>query len=119
MKLTGSMNVGSLEVTGTSVITQFRLLGGLVGISIASAISTPYIRSYMLDMLPYPTAISILKKIEALDMVKGEILEKVRIIFDNGYELQTRLLIGFSVAQFPTTMLMWRNHMANPGGQSK
>jgi hypothetical protein len=51
-------------------------------------------------------------------MIGKEDLEKVRRVFDDGFRRQIHLLIGFAIAQFPTTMLMWTNRIAEPVRQA-
>ncbi|KAF2741964.1 MFS general substrate transporter [Sporormia fimetaria CBS 119925] len=101
--------------TGTSAISQFRVLGGTIGIAIAASISTPYIRRNMNQFLDNSTTQGILERTEMLRGLDMTTQREVRGIFEHGYNLQTLLLIGFAAAQIPITGLMWTNQVAEPG----
>lgn len=100
--------------TGSSAISQFRVLGGLIGISIAASVSTPYIREHLLELVPPETVLRLLEKTETLSSLRGPLLKQVRKVFADGYDLQMKLLIGFAAAQVPATLLMWTNQVAEP-----
>ena len=89
----------------------------MVGISIAAAISTPYIRTHLLEVLPAEKAMLLLEKTEIIRQLDPSTLQGVRTIFADGYSLQIKMLIGFSAAQLLTTALMWTNKIAQPPGQ--
>ncbi|KAF2108387.1 major facilitator superfamily domain-containing protein [Lophiotrema nucula] len=99
---------------GTAAVTQFRFLGGLIGIAIATSISTPYMRSHLASIVGEQTADSMLERMETIDMLSGEVANEARAVVGRGYNLQIRLLVGFAVAQVPVTGLMWTNVKANP-----
>ncbi|CAI6339908.1 unnamed protein product [Periconia digitata] len=101
--------------TGTAAISQFRMLGGLMGLSIAVSLSTPQIRSQLLGVLPAADVSQLLERTETINTIDGVLLETVKGIFAEGYSLQIKMLVGFAVAQVPTTLLMWTNQAAEPG----
>ncbi|KAI4909408.1 hypothetical protein J4E90_008105 [Alternaria incomplexa] len=94
---------------GSAATSQFRTLGGLVGIAIVTSISTPYIRSHLTDILPLELAESLLEKTELVQTLSPEMLERVRQVFGEAYNLQVKVLIGFAVAKVPVTGMMWTN----------
>ncbi|KAI4684549.1 uncharacterized protein J4E84_006539 [Alternaria hordeiaustralica] len=94
---------------GSAATSQFRTLGGLVGIAIVTSISTPYIRSHLTDILPLELAESLLEKTELVQTLSPETLEHVRQVFGEAYNLQVKVLIGFAVAKVPVTGMMWTN----------
>ncbi|CAI9626582.1 unnamed protein product [Alternaria burnsii] len=94
---------------GSAATSQFRTLGGLVGIAIVTSISTPYIRSHLTDILPLELAESLLERTELVQHLSPETLERVRMLFGEAYNLQVKVLIGFAVAKVPVTGLMWTN----------
>ncbi|PVI00423.1 MFS multidrug transporter-like protein [Periconia macrospinosa] len=100
--------------TGTAAISQFRMLGGLVGLSIAASLSTPQIRAHLLEVLPPATVQHLLEKPAGINSLENGILIMVRGIFLAGFKLQTKALVGFAIAQVPTTLLMWTNRAAEP-----
>ncbi|KAF2804408.1 MFS general substrate transporter [Mytilinidion resinicola] len=99
---------------GTASVSQFRVLGGLIGISVASSLSTPYLRHHLIDVLPLDLVLAVMEKTEALHMLSGATLDNVRAIFGESYNLQIKFVIGFAAAQIPTTALMWTGQVVNP-----
>ncbi|KAH6865804.1 MFS multidrug transporter-like protein [Alternaria rosae] len=94
---------------GSAATSQFRTLGGLVGIAIVTSISTPYIRTHLTDILPLELAESLLERTELVQTLSPETLEHVRRVFGEAYNLQVKVLIGFAVAKVPVTGMMWTN----------
>ncbi|KAI4642949.1 hypothetical protein J4E93_007018 [Alternaria ventricosa] len=94
---------------GSAATSQFRTLGGLVGIAIVTSISTPYIRSHLTDILPLELAESLLERTELVQSLSPETLERVRQVFGEAYNLQVKVLIGFAAAKVPVTGMMWTN----------
>ncbi|ORX97750.1 MFS multidrug transporter-like protein [Clohesyomyces aquaticus] len=105
--------------TGTSAVSQFRVLGGLIGISIVTSVSTPYVRGRLLSILSPQTALQVLERTESLGMLDEETKQRARKVFMEGFTVQLRVLIGFAVAQIPATLLMWTNKIAEPGAMKK
>ncbi|KAL9115407.1 MAG: hypothetical protein Q9227_000728 [Pyrenula ochraceoflavens] len=93
---------------GTGAVTQFRILGGVIGLSIVTSVSTRVIRHDLLDFLPQPQADRLLDRTETIQYLHGAVRSAVRETFGRGYNLQMTILIGFAVAQIPATLLMWR-----------
>ncbi|KAL1801393.1 hypothetical protein ACET3X_001735 [Alternaria dauci] len=94
---------------GSAATSQFRTLGGLIGIAIVTSISTPYIRSHLTDILPLELAESLLERTELAQHLSPDTLERVRMVFGEAYNLQVKVLIGFAAAKVPVTGLMWTN----------
>ncbi|KAH8733129.1 hypothetical protein GQ44DRAFT_735007 [Phaeosphaeriaceae sp. PMI808] len=101
--------------TRTTATSQFRMLGGLIGLSIAASLSTPQVRAQLLEVLPPENVQHLLEKTEAINSLEGSSLETARGIFSEGYNLQIKMLVGFAVAQVPMTLLMWKNQVSEPG----
>ncbi|KAF2184758.1 MFS general substrate transporter [Zopfia rhizophila CBS 207.26] len=100
---------------GTATISQFRILGGIIGIAIVTSVSTPYLRDHLQSILPQGLVQLLLSKTEAMGKLPSDVWEKVRAIFGEAYNLQMKVMIGFAVAQLPATALMWTNQVALPG----
>lgn len=91
------------------------MLGGLIGLSVAVSLSTPQVRAQLLGVLPQAQVSHLLERTETITLLEGESLKIVRGIFFDGFTLQIKMLVGFSIAQVPTTLLMWTNQVAEPG----
>jgi hypothetical protein len=90
-------------------MSQFRVLGGLVGIAIVTSVATPYIRSRLVAIVALDLAHELLEKTETIGLLSGDVLQSVKEAFAKGYNLEVVILIGFAVAQLPVTALMWTN----------
>lgn len=90
-------------------MAQFRVLGGVIGLSIATSISTPYIRTHLLQSVPTADAISVLERPENTFLLSSESQEIIRGVFGDGFNLQIFLAVAFAAAQLPSTALMWTN----------
>jgi len=98
---------------GSAATSQFRILGGLVGIAIVVSVSTPFIRSRLMDIVEPETAYMLLARTEIVKTLTPEVAADVRSLFGKGYNLQVRILIGFAVAKLPATAMMWTNVKAD------
>jgi hypothetical protein len=56
---------------------------------------------------------AILKNTDAIKMLDETSSNNVRVVFAEGYNLQTTMLIGFAAAQIFATALMWNNQRLN------
>ncbi|KAF2869201.1 major facilitator superfamily domain-containing protein [Massariosphaeria phaeospora] len=93
---------------GSASMAQFRILGGLIGISIATSLSTPYLRTHLSAILPPDLALAVLHRTENLRLLQSPaVRETVRGVFGEAFNLQVTLAVGFVVAQFLATGLMW------------
>ncbi|KAF1966753.1 MFS general substrate transporter [Bimuria novae-zelandiae CBS 107.79] len=99
---------------GTASIAQFRVLGGLIGIAIATSLSTPYLRENILEVVSPSSALLILEKTVNIYILPVETRREVERIFAESFSLQSNLLIGFAAAQIPTTALMWTMQSWSP-----
>lgn len=106
----------TIKAVGTASISQFRVLGGLISIGIATSLSTPYLRTHLTDVLPPELAYSVLEKTENMYSLPIEVREGVKAVFGKSFNLQIKMVIGFSAAQFPATWLMWTGQTVNPVG---
>ncbi|KAH3986698.1 hypothetical protein HBH51_015450 [Parastagonospora nodorum] len=98
---------------GSAACTQFRILGGLVGLAILVSISTPYIRQHLTDIVSPEIAMMLLEKTEIIKELPLDTADKVRTLFGKGYNLQITILIGFAAAKIPVTALMWTNQKSD------
>jgi hypothetical protein len=96
-------------------MAQFRTLGGVIGISIATSISTPYLRIHLADVLPAHTVVSILHRTENIALLPADLREAARVVFGESMNLQIKLVIGLAAAQLPATAIMWTKQVVNTG----
>jgi hypothetical protein len=98
---------------GSAASIQFRILGGLVGLSIVVSISTPYVRSHLANIVSPELAVLLLERTEMVKELTPDTARQVRMLFGEAYNLQVKVLIGFAVAKLPATALMWTNQRSD------
>ncbi|OTB15832.1 hypothetical protein K445DRAFT_300593 [Daldinia sp. EC12] len=93
--------------TATATVSQFRILGGLIAVSIGASITTRNISSNLKHIVPSDLLGLILERTEALRLLDRETARSAREVFAKGYNLQMDLGTGLAAAQIPATLLMW------------
>ncbi|CAG8976531.1 hypothetical protein HYALB_00011008 [Hymenoscyphus albidus] len=96
------------QAVGTSAMTQFRVLGGILGLSIVVSAMSRVIHSDLLEILPEGTDSRLLQTTNVIETLPESSKDAVRQIFGKGYNLQMKIMIGFAAAEFPSTALMWK-----------
>lgn len=102
---------------GTGAVAQFRVLGGITGLSIVTCVSTPSIRRDLSHLLSASQVNTLLDRTEVLGVLPDAIKPAIRRVFGDGYNLQMTIMIGFAVAQIPATLMMWRKKPMVVGDQ--
>jgi hypothetical protein len=90
------------------------VLGGLIGIALGTALSTPYLRENISRVVPPSSALLLLEKTVNIHLLPFETGKEVEKIFAESFGLQSNLLIGFTAAQLPSTALMWTMQSCSP-----
>ena len=96
------------KAVATSAIVQFRLLGGVGGLAIVTAVLNGYVRSHLSQILPPATVQSLLQTTKAFENLPEPVARMVKSTFAAAYNLQLRIVIGFSAAQIPAALLLWK-----------
>lgn len=94
-------------VVETTAVGQFRILGGLVAVSIGASITMHYSTRHLGEMLPPQLLGLILKRTEKIHLLQDDVALAAREVFGEAYNLQIDLATGFVVAQLPSTAMMW------------
>lgn len=94
----------------TATVGQFRMLGGLIAVSIGASVTTRYLTSHLADVVPPNELVNILERTEVLSRLPLDVAKVARVVFGKAYNLQMYIAIGLSAAQLPMTALMWTNH---------
>ncbi|MCJ1467259.1 hypothetical protein MMC07_005883 [Pseudocyphellaria aurata] len=92
----------------TGAIVQFRFLGGVIGLSIASSVMNGYTKNHLSAILSSEALAALLQSTEALTRFAPDVQDKVIKVFAQGYNLQYRIMIGFAGAQFLSVIMMWK-----------
>lgn len=94
-------------------ITQFRIMGGAIGLAIATTVLNTYVKSHLSESVTPQQMNSILQSAENINSLERVVGWTVREVFGRGYNLQMRVLIGFGAAQIPASFLLWGVHINN------
>jgi hypothetical protein len=113
------------EAVVMGTVTQVRLLGGTIGLSIryvlgerlvastttshmtSATLLNGYISPRLKKYLSSPEIDSILNSAKTIDGFSAETRRNVRDIFNNGYTLQLRVMLYVSLAVWLSTILLW------------
>lgn len=93
---------------GTGAVAQFRTLGGLVGLAVATCASSPGLRKKLVSAVGGAAAKLLLDKTSEIKMVAPGEKVAVRQAFAESYNLQMLILVGTAAAHFPFVAMMWR-----------
>lgn len=91
----------------TAAQSQFRTLGGLIGVSIGTTITNRSLEPKIRSILPAPIATLLLERTEALSLLSGDALARVRVAFGTSYNRQMYLAIGLAAACLPVAAMAW------------
>ncbi|KAF5868834.1 putative efflux pump antibiotic resistance protein [Botrytis fragariae] len=96
------------KAVAVSSITQFRILGGVLGIAIATAAYKSNIISNLDKILTKEQRSLILESTSMIKTFNPKVQMQIREVFAEGYNLQFRILVAFAAAQIPSSLLMWQ-----------
>ena len=89
-------------------IAQFRYMGAALGVAIMTCVLNSYVSSHLSPLLSSNQINAVLQSITTIEALPAELQLPVRLVFGQAYNLQIRILMGFSIAQFAATLLLWR-----------
>ena len=90
-------------------VVQFRVMGGAVGLAIVTCVMNSWTESALSPLLASDQLAAILQTTAAINALQpADLQTAVRTLLGNGYIIQMRIMIGFAVAQFPATLLVWQ-----------
>ncbi|KAF2643899.1 MFS general substrate transporter [Massarina eburnea CBS 473.64] len=103
----------------TAAQSQFRTLGGLIAVSIGACITTRYLEPHIRDILPANLANMLLERTETMQLLSGDSLADVRVIFGQAYNRQMYLAIGLAAACLPVAALTWQGKSTKAAAPEK
>ncbi|KAM0131600.1 hypothetical protein ACHAO1_007201 [Botrytis cinerea] len=89
-------------------VTQFRIMGGALGLAIVTAAYKGYVTSRLKAFLNLEEQLSVFESAKYIQSLSPEVQGRVREVFAGGYNLQFRILIALAAAQIPSSLLMWQ-----------
>ena len=97
-----------LAAVAMSAVVQFRTMGGAIGLAVVTNVMSAYVRKHLREILAPAQINALLETTEAFASLSPETADIVRTTFAHGYNLQMQIMIGFSAAQIPAALLMWK-----------
>ena len=97
-----------LLAVALSALIQFRTMGGAIGLAIVTTVMNNYVKSHLANYLSQDQIGNLLRTTEAFPTLPPDLADTVKRIFEDGYNLQMRVVVGFSAAQIPAALLMWQ-----------
>ena len=87
--------------------TQFRYLGGAVGLGIVTVTLNSYVRSHLSGLLTPSDIINVLQSSDNIAMLNAETQARVLLVFANGFLLQWKIICGFVGLQIVANVLAY------------
>ncbi|TGO77538.1 hypothetical protein BELL_0102g00100 [Botrytis elliptica] len=88
-------------------VTQMRILGGAIGVAIATSLLSSNVISALADILPAETVNRLLQNISSVALLSPGDQIAVRTAFAQGYKKQLAMILGFCAAELLAIGLMW------------
>ena len=89
-------------------ITQFRIMGGAIGLSIVNSVMHGMLRS---GLAPFLTSVQLGEVLDSAQNIAGlspKVREQVLLTFSDSYNVQMRILAGLAAGQIIGTLIMWQ-----------
>ena len=90
---------------------QFRSLGGVIGLAVATNVLSSYVKSKLRSRLTPEQLDSLLQAFANTNSLPVELQKAIQVAYSDGYNLQMKILIGFGCAQILVLALMWERPM--------
>lgn len=98
------------SAVANGAITQFRILGGSLGLAIVTCATGPTLRSRLLEVLSLDQTDLVLDRTEMILALPSESQSVVRGLFGDTYNRQMTILIGIAAAQVLVACIQWQRN---------
>lgn len=99
----------------SGALLQFRVVGGALGLALASALMNSYLTSHLSHSIGSEGLAAVLQSTVAIKGFPPDVQRMVLQKFADGYDLQMKILAGFAGLQVACVGLLWRGK--GQGGQ--
>jgi hypothetical protein len=89
-------------------ITQFRIMGGAIGLSIVNSVMHGMLRSRLAQILTSLQLDKVLDSAQYIAVLSPQVREEVLLQYSDGYNVQMRILAGLAAGQIIGTLIMWQ-----------
>lgn len=97
----------TIAVAGGALL-QFRIFGGALGLAIASNVLNNHLKSALAGVVSAEELSNLLQSTAAIRLLPADVQAQVLTAFSGGYNLQMKIMAGFSGAQLLTVGALWR-----------
>ncbi|KAF1952250.1 MFS general substrate transporter, partial [Byssothecium circinans] len=104
---TGVIMQGPHLGSAAGTIGQFRFLGGVIGLAIATNVFSSHLSSHLGGLIPRKASHSVQETINILGSLSPEVRTQVLRVVADGYNLQMKAMNAFTAAQLPAIALIW------------
>ncbi|CAJ2500890.1 Uu.00g037430.m01.CDS01 [Anthostomella pinea] len=99
-------DMGIAVAMGT--VSQFRVMGGVIGLSIVTAAFYGLVRQQLGELLSPQELTMVLQSPGMTATFPADVQEAIRVTFAAGYTRQMKILSGLAAGQLPASILMWQ-----------
>lgn len=78
-----------------------------MGISVATNLLNNHIKTHLSSVLTLAEIQQVFKSTGTISLLEPFVQERVKMIFAEGYNKGTGAILGFTIAQFLSVLLMW------------
>lgn len=96
-----------IPATASGAIVQFRMTGSTLGLAAVTTALNNHLSDRLPKILNDTQLDSVLSSTSAISSLEQPLRSQVQEVFGQGYDLQLKILIGFTAAQFLTLLLIW------------
>ncbi|KAL7621663.1 hypothetical protein AAE478_008990 [Parahypoxylon ruwenzoriense] len=96
-----------------SAITQIRVLGGVIGVAVSQAILNEQLSVSLSSKLPAEKLAALLRSAVAISTFTPEEINTTIQCYGSGFNLQYKVMMGFSAASFITNCGCWQRNPKN------
>lgn len=97
-----------IAAVAQGAIGQLRYMGAVIGVSIVTCVLSSYVQRHLGAILSADEVELLLDSSSMIDSLPISVQSTVRLVYAEAYNLQMKILMGFSAAQIPAAVLMWR-----------
>lgn len=88
-------------------VTQFRVLGGTVGVVTATNLLNNHVKNSLSSILPSDQLSAVLQSTQIIGTLEANLQTQVRFVFAEGYTKGMGAMLGFAAAELLSILLMW------------
>ena len=109
-----------ITAVASGALLQFRILGGAMGLAIASNVLNNHLTSSLTGVIGADELSVLLQSTASLAQLPAGVQAQVLAAFSDGYNLQMIIMTAFAGAQLLTVGLLWRNpQISVVGGEAE